>query len=1106
MPVSLHARHVAWSAPVLLLLSSGLASLHGQQIAISPNAERYAVGDFMELLEDPTGRLALGHVTKAKGWHRSPEPVPQLGITQSAFWTRFRVENTRESEADLILEVSNQNHDFVDFHLEQPDGTWREVRTGDGRPASTRAVFHNRFLFPFRIPRGESRLIYVRLASLDGLIAPLDLRLWRTQAHREADFKEQLLIASALGIFLVLGLYNLFLFFGLRDFTYLFGSFFHLASFNFMLAYSGLAQLLFWPDHPLWGNRYHPVAGVLVMVALCQFARAYMDSRRAMRAWDRVVLVVVALMLALAAASPLLRLATAIRLLLLLGLVTFVLLLAMAVVAHLRGNRSARFFLIAFGAYFVAVLLFLFQGLALLPTNFFTENLGLFGNVTAGVLLSIGLADRFNRLRREKDEARLEALEMERRTGALLASQNEELRRLDRLKDDFLANTSHELRTPLNGIIGLSESLLAGAAGNQNEVTRDNLRLIASSGRRLSSLVNDILDLSRLQHEDLALVRRPTNIGGIVDNVLALSRPLVQGRSIELLHERSDLPPVHADEARVEQILHNLIGNAIKFTKSGLVVVSAVCLARDGQQWVEVTVADTGIGIPVEKQESIFEAFTQADGSISREYGGTGLGLSITRRLVELHGGSIRVDSRPGEGSHFVFTLPVAEGGEAQRDEFNRNAESARDREREETDARSRTPAQTLAAAAATESAEETGGTAGSPQTRGALPAAGGPGEGGRIRALIVDDDPVNLRVLRNHLELEGHAVTEAVNGRDALALLETRGGYDLVLLDVMMPGLSGYEVCRLLREKYSESELPVIMLTARNRVSDMLTGLDSGANDYLAKPFDLQELGARVRTMIKLKHAARFQSDLAALRSELELARTIQHSLLPTRIPRVDGLKVAVRYQSMDRVGGDYYDFVHDADLFGALVTDVSGHGVPAALIVSIVKIAFWFQRRAAGMPSELLAGMNAALYGNIGNEFVTGCYACVRLKERVLVVGNAGHPPVLVHRRTTGEFLRLRPYGRLLGLLPAPPFETGELRLEPADRVLLYTDGILEAAGPGHEQFGEARFQDSLIRATSLSGDEAAELVIQDVTRWCGGERHIGDDVALVVLDLDD
>ncbi len=1087
MPDSLRARIVVWSAPVLVFFTLGSAPLRAQQIAISPNTERYAVGDFMEILEDPTGRLELANARGASGWHKSPASVPQPGITQSAFWIRFRIENSQKSEADLILVVSNQNHDFVDFHLQQPDGTWREVRTGDGRPAHTRAVFHNRFLFPLRIPQGESRQVYVRLASFDGLIAPLDLRLWRADAHHEADFKEQILIASALGIFLVLGLYNLFLYFGLRDSTYLFGSLFHLASFHFMLAYSGLAQLLFWPDHPVWGNRYHPVAGALVMIALCLFARAYMDSRRVLPAWDRLVVAVIASTAALAGVSPFLKLATGIRILLLLSLVTFILLFALAILAHLRGNRSARFFLTAFAAYFVAVLLFVFQGLSLLPTNFLTENLGLFGNVTAGVLLSIGLADRFNRLRQEKDQARLESLEMERRAGALLAAQNEELRRLDRLKDDFLANTSHELRTPLNGIIGLSESLLAGAAGNQNEVTRDNLRLIASSGRRLSSLVNDILDLSRLQHEDLVLTRRPTNIGGIVDNVLALSRPLVQGRSIELLHERSDLPLVHADEARVEQILHNLIGNAIKFTKSGLIVVSAVPIARDGQQWVEVTVADTGIGIPVEKQESIFEAFTQADGSISREYGGTGLGLSITRRLVELHGGRIRVDSRPGEGSHFVFTLPVAEDDEPQR----------------AADAKSGTRANVVAAPAATESAE---GPESATNGGGASPAAVGPGAGGRIRALIVDDDPVNLRVLRNHLELEGHAVTEAVNGRDALALLETRGGYDLVLLDVMMPGLSGYEVCRLLREKYSESELPVIMLTARNRVSDMLTGLDSGANDYLAKPFDLQELGARVRTMIKLKHAARSQSDLAALRGELELARTIQHSLLPARIPRVDGLKVAVRYQSMDRVGGDYYDFVHDADHFGALVTDVSGHGVPAALIVSIVKIAFWFQRRAAGMPSELLAGMNAALYGNIGNEFVTGCYACVRLKERVLVVGNAGHPPVLIHRRTSGEFLRLRPYGRLLGLLPAPPFETGELRLEPADRVLLYTDGILEAAGPGHEQFGEARLQDSLARAASLSGDEAAELVIGDVTRWCGGQQHIGDDVALVVLDLDD
>ncbi|MCP4238513.1 MAG: hypothetical protein GY770_33900, partial [Aestuariibacter sp.] len=211
---------------------------------------------------------------------------------------------------------------------------------------------------------------------------------------------------------------------------------------------------------------------------------------------------------------------------------------------------------------------------------------------------------------------------------------------------------------PLNGITGLAESLIDGVAGEVPAAVKSNLSMIVQSGRRLGHLVGDILDFSRLRHKSLELDPRPLDLRSVVEVVLTLSRSLVGSKELELSADLpADLPAVAADENRLQQILHNLIGNAVKFTESGSVEVSAVT----GDEQIVVSVSDTGIGIPAEEQERIFDAFEQADASIEREYGGTGLGLAVTRQLVELHGGELRLESAPGEGSVFSFTLKVAE-------------------------------------------------------------------------------------------------------------------------------------------------------------------------------------------------------------------------------------------------------------------------------------------------------------------------------------------------------------------------------------------------------------------------------------------------------------
>lgn len=476
----------------------------------------------------------------------------------------------------------------------------------------------------------------------------------------------------------------------------------------------------------------------------------------------------------------------------------------------------------------------------------------------------------------------------------VLERKNQELKQLDELKDEFLANTSHELLTPLNGIIGIAESLLEGATGALSSETRRNLGMIVCSGQRLSQLVRDILDFAKLRHQDLSLQLKPVGLRVVAEVVLALSRPLVGEKNLVLINGISDdLPQAWVDENRLQQILHNLVANAIKFTDEGAVTVAAKvidCRAVEAavlltpsadldpaasptlsDQCLLVSVSDTGIGIPPEQQERIFHSFEQADGAGDRLYGGTGLGLAIARRLVEFHHGKIWVESEVGRGSKFMFTLPIAATCVVPNQltpvalavtDLMTSAQSIR------PDAALRAlVTDTLAIDVSVDTpkrfSESDGIEVISPtQFIPDIPEALVMGERGQrgdpaFTILAVDDDPVNLQVLVNYLTLHSYRVELAYSGAETLQRMTDGLTPDLILLDVMMPMMTGYEVCRQLRERYPATELPILMLTAKNQVADLVEGLNAGANDYLSKPVSKSELLARIKVHLELSKAS---------------------------------------------------------------------------------------------------------------------------------------------------------------------------------------------------------------------------------------------------------
>ena len=430
-----------------------------------------------------------------------------------------------------------------------------------------------------------------------------------------------------------------------------------------------------------------------------------------------------------------------------------------------------------------------------------------------------------------------------------LQEKNISLAKIDILKDEFLANTSHELRTPLSGIIGITESMIAGAVGKLPQAAMQNLQMVVASSRRLTTLVNDILDFSRLKNSDISLNLKSVDLCTLVNSVCAVLHPIANGKGLLLVNRIEDsLPPVYGDEDRLQQIFYNLIGNGIKFTNKGSVTVSG--LLHTAQ--LEISITDTGVGIPQNKLEDIFLSYEQVDSTASRAFGGTGLGLYITKRLVELHQGGIKVESECDQGTTFCVLLPVGEPfSEYENQKHGLNNSGVR----------------TFSTVPSIKSLQ--------PFTHDDWPILPG-----SPTILVVDDEPINLQVAVNQLSFAGFNVYTASDGYTALSYCE-KNLPDLLLLDIMMPAITGYQVCRQLRQEYSSSSLPIILLTAKNRISDLVTGFAAGANDYLTKPFSREELLSRVQAQLHMKKAYATLAENNRLKKEITERQITEHHLL---------------------------------------------------------------------------------------------------------------------------------------------------------------------------------------------------------------------------------
>ncbi|MBV8809022.1 MAG: SpoIIE family protein phosphatase [Acidobacteriaceae bacterium] len=372
---------------------------------------------------------------------------------------------------------------------------------------------------------------------------------------------------------------------------------------------------------------------------------------------------------------------------------------------------------------------------------------------------------------------------------------------------------------------------------------------------------------------------------------------------------------------------------------------------------------------------------------------------------------------------------------------------------------------------------------------------------------LVVDDAPPNIQVVNSILK-DLYKVRIATNGARALELVKVAPSPNLILLDVMMPDMDGYEVCTRLKMDPETKDIPVIFLTAQTEIEDETRGFEVGAVDYIHKPFSPAVVKARVRTHLMLRTMReQLALQLLAIQRELETARQIQFSILPDKVPQIPNLDIAARYIPMSAVAGDFYDFiVVDDQHLGILVADVSGHGMPAALIASMLKIALAAQVPHAADPAKVLGGLNEALCGKFQQHYVTAAYVYVDMAKRSLTYAGAGHPPLLVWAKSSARVRDVLENGLFLGKFTMASYSSVELPVSPGDWALLYTDGIPECKNPSDVEFGDRRFRQFLAEAQCSSTDQFTDALLNEVSQWSGRDpdQDLDDDITIVAIQV--
>jgi two-component system, sensor histidine kinase ChiS len=617
---------------------------------------------------------------------------------------------------------------------------------------------------------------------------------------------------------------------------------------------------------------------------------------------------------------------------------------------------------------------------------------------------------------------------------------------------DLISNLSFELQAPLGSILGIADYIRKDLGSDISDSTSENLDILIRTAGKAHLILENLVEYSYLLKNEILLNREKISLSNLIHQVkndFSDKTILIKTDIIINLQNEVD---VYVDIIRMKRAINNiLIYLGKKQEKQSFMIESSGVISRE--DLIQINILDLSSDLDSDLKSNIYNSLSNLkDANIKID--SKVIGVSLSKKLIELHGGEIWNDPQIKYKNSVSLTLPILTGQMILENKLKYEVQFIS-------------------------------------ENSTSIP----------FTILAIDDELINIEILKNSFNHLNYHLLSLTNGYEAIELIENEIIPDIILIDIDMPEVDGYTLTKMIRKRYTKEEIPVLLFSSSSWVEDRSRAFESGANDIVTKPFHTEELLSRINTLVSLRRSIIENQKHKLLEHELSIARKFQMKLLPNKKLNNRNVNIETMYLPMTYLAGDFYDFFEDSNGIGILMADVTGHGIPAAMVTSMLKAVFHTLRKELANPSRMMKGINEILIGN-DNQLLTSVYLYIDIKNKKLFSANAGHPPLLLQRKDS-SIQEIKSKGKLIGFSLKEVWETVEIPLDAGDRIILYTDGVTEVKNFNGEQLGDIEFLNYMKSYQSLNGKDMIEAARRMILDYCF-QVNQEDDLTLMVIDI--